>query len=167
MIINNIFHGHSWLFMDIRVLLKPCFNGRWSLTLRSSSNWSGNMKSLNPCFNGRWSLTLEELDVQREMLAVLILVLMEDGLWHFLNDGKVQLCRRLNPCFNGRWALTGTDTSQWSILLSLNPCFNGRWSRDPAGANANSAMLIPRILLITRRIWICVIREIFAPFAFP
>ena len=35
---------------------------------------------LNPCFNGRWSRTLREKFEKILLLGVLILVLMEDGL---------------------------------------------------------------------------------------
>ena len=40
--------------------LNPCFNGRWSRTLRATQNLTM-MACLNPCFNGRWSRTVESI----------------------------------------------------------------------------------------------------------
>ncbi len=62
--------------------------------------------SLNPCCNGRCSLT--ELLRERWSIScrVLILVVMEDALWHYGVgcDGIPIEC--LNPCCNGRCSLT-------------------------------------------------------------
>ena len=60
--------------------LNPCSNGIWSLTItwRLSLRW---LLSLNPCSNGIWSLTWQyhlSLSIRE---SVLILVLMEYGLW--------------------------------------------------------------------------------------
>ena len=37
---------------------------------------------------------------------VLILVLMEDGLWQMYHSEFYNQDISLNPCFNGRWSLT-------------------------------------------------------------
>ena len=86
---------------------------------------------LNPCFNGIWSLRTSEPKSSGRTNPVLILVLMEYGLWE-IKAWKLRFhsfggC--LNPCFNGIWSLSNNETN---ILLqkvnSLNPCFNGIWS---------------------------------------
>ena len=63
--------------------LNPCCSGRWSRTVTStmlsSSIWSG----LNPCCSGRWSRTEAKKIKKEHKLAVLILVVVEDGLVPF------------------------------------------------------------------------------------
>ena len=108
--------------------LNPCSNGIWSLT-RVARIVRDAAMGLNPCSNGIWSLTiihiprhlnpdvlilvLMEYGLWRLWLKkrsarpqVLILVLMEYGLWlHFINVVKsTKDC--LNPCSNGIWSLT-------------------------------------------------------------
>ena len=41
-----------------------------------------------------------------EKLLVLILILMEDGLWQLNDSGITKLSLGLNPYSNGRWSLT-------------------------------------------------------------
>ena len=62
--------------------LNPCSNGIWSLT-QLESCWKASKPSLNPCSNGIWSLTSEAKDQGTQGGQVLILVLMEYGLWHW------------------------------------------------------------------------------------
>ena len=91
----------SYLRVLILVLVE---DGLWQLLAVLS--WL--LICLNPCFSGRWSLTFVtscKRVQSTEVLTVLILVLVEDGLWpkpkvHWLNHS----C--LNPCFSGRWSLT-------------------------------------------------------------
>ena len=59
--------------------LNPCSNGIWSLTGTCTSN-PFPQDSLNPCSNGIWSLTNNENRIDGDRV-VLILVLMEYGLW--------------------------------------------------------------------------------------
>ena len=86
-------------------------------------------------------------------LAVLILVLMEYGLWQARKSTIVFVPPGLNPCSNGIWSLTPQSTPStfigkivlilvlmeyglWLIYcatiifssISLNPCSNGIWS---------------------------------------
>ena len=44
-------------------------------------------------------------------VAVLILVLMEDGL-RARNNVDLELQGRLNPCFNGRWSARGKSITR-------------------------------------------------------
>ena len=63
--------------------------------------------------------------------AVLILVLVEDGLGASLSmqESGMQLC--LNPCFSGGWSRSFMLHAQnRSNVVSLNPCFSGGWSRS-------------------------------------
>ena len=60
--------------------LNPCSNGIWSLTDTGVIIPSPE-PGLNPCSNGIWSLTWEGTR-NRCLRQVLILVLMEYGLWH-------------------------------------------------------------------------------------
>ena len=83
--------------------LNPCSNGIWSLTLMQLLWLQG--LGLNPCSNGIWSLTHDYL--RRQVRGqVLILVLMEYGLWHAALWLFPTPQRRLNPCSNGIWSLT-------------------------------------------------------------
>ena len=61
-------------------------------------------------------------------LTVLILVLMEYGLWLEIIDHLNQECG-LNPCSNGIWSLTTVVEDELKDATSrLNPCSNGIWS---------------------------------------
>ena len=42
--------------------LNPCFNGRWSRTVKETMR-NPHIKRLNPCFNGRWSRTKGDIVV--------------------------------------------------------------------------------------------------------
>ena len=86
--------------------LNPCFNGRWSLTFTVTETTVVTTDGLNPCFNGRWSLTFRTKEAAIRFLGVLILVLMEDGLWQVVKCMMETELWSLNPCFNGRWSLT-------------------------------------------------------------
>ena len=72
--------GSRWLCRSI-VGLNPCSNGIWSLTQVSQNLTIAQLTGLNPCSNGIWSLTRGESDSARPSAWVLILVLMEYGLW--------------------------------------------------------------------------------------
>ena len=63
------------------VIAWGCCNGRWSLTWQSMIGTSTTLWGLNPCCNGIWSLTLNNMNALNELLDVLILVVMEYGLW--------------------------------------------------------------------------------------
>ena len=63
--------------------------------------------------------------------AVLILVLVEDGLGESLADYMGAHDNSLNPCFSGGWS----RSLKYTIIVyipehSLNPCFSGGWSRS-------------------------------------
>ena len=60
--------------------LNPCSNGIWSLTLATGEWVDDGLERLNPCSNGIWSLTII-LSIFWSTSVVLILVLMEYGLW--------------------------------------------------------------------------------------
>ena len=101
---------------------------------------------LNPCSNG-----LTPYSVTGYGAWVLILVLMEYGLWHD-SSCLVSNGLSLNPCSNGIWSLTEDRCKMKVTLLSvlilvlmeyglwpdatfvafrdpsLNPCSNGIWS---------------------------------------
>ena len=64
--------------------------------------------------------------------AVLILVLVEDGLGAFIAIPKEHKSQRLNPCFSGGWSRSSHIyyyIKTWE-LDCLNPCFSGGWSRS-------------------------------------
>ena len=87
--------------------LNPCFNGRYSQSLRRWRNWE-DCKSLNPCFNGRYSQSATQRVDKRHQRVVLILVLMEDTLRAFVREEKKKATKCLNPCFNGRYSQRGS-----------------------------------------------------------
>ena len=115
--------------------LNPCSNGIWSLT-SSPTLLKNYMIGLNPCSNGIWSLTRIGFTAQASRL-VLILVLMEYGLWPSARLLYRQPLWRLNPCSNGIWSLTCMIGLMILIESSLNPCSNGIWSLTATGKLAS------------------------------
>ena len=120
-----------WLLWQLfitwhRIRLNPCSNGIWSLTgffwVFRPAFWG-----LNPCSNGIWSLTALGALIGIGC-RVLILVLMEYGLWHIITGVKNLPWLRLNPCSNGIWSLTVSWQCKHHWCQSLNPCSNGIWS---------------------------------------
>ena len=59
--------------------------------------------------------------------TVLILVLMEYGLWQTIRQAREICSVGLNPCSNGIWSLT-VPRMRDPRLAGLNPCSNGIWS---------------------------------------
>ena len=125
--------------------LNPCSNGIWSLTGRQSCKWMTSM-CLNPCSNGIWSLTSNRRCCPPSQWTVLILVLMEYGLWQKRSE---------------RWELRATvlilvlmEYGLWLDMLDsteiktsgLNPCSNGIWSLTWDGAALFK--LITRVLIL-------------------
>ena len=107
--------------------LNPCSNGIWSLT-HCEGTGSYDPVCLNPCSNGIWSLTLSKVHYHFRYI-VLILVLMEYGLWLPSQLTQQLSGGGLNPCSNGIWSLTHQSYCPWYRLqYSLNPCSNGIWS---------------------------------------
>ena len=108
---------------------------------------------LNPCFSGRWSLT-HRLAMRRKEI-VLILVLVEDGLWR--PWGQPWLRRwisRLNPCFSGRWSLTflGSNRKSWKPeVLILVLMEDGLWRIIPIVMNTSVMVLI--LVLMEDGLW--------------
>ena len=86
------------------------------------------VKSLNPYSNGRWSLTACIKWRISYCILVLILILMEDGLWQSVRCTNRNKKWSLNPYSNGRWSLTVGKSLEYAIDISLNPYSNGRWS---------------------------------------
>ena len=87
--------------------------------------------SLNPCFSGGWSRSAAKAGGDQFDAAVLILVLVEDGLGGQTNLAGHPLRDRLNPCFSGGWSRSLIIyEDEYSAPSSLNPCFSGGWSRS-------------------------------------
>ena len=63
---------------SVKDRLNPCCYGRWSQSCVYSEN--GSFECLNPCCYGRWSQSVVNIAAMNEINAVLILVVMEDGL---------------------------------------------------------------------------------------
>ena len=67
---------------------------------------AGRNACLNPCCSGQWSRTARyglETEVARE---VLILVVVDNGLVHFVLWVLLQRYLGLNPCCSGQWSRT-------------------------------------------------------------
>ena len=60
--------------------LNPCFSGGWSRRIETAIRTFANTNRLNPCFSGGWSRSGDTFKVTTAVAAVLILVLVEDGL---------------------------------------------------------------------------------------
>ena len=140
------------IFSTFGLRLNPCCNGIWSLTYGSVLRTSLYESSLNPCCNGIWSLTTAANVVRTLRADVLILVVMEYGLWpgrktHNSSANTVLilvvmeyglwqerlLCRRLRR--SRVLILVVMEYGLWlmqfmcmTIVMSLNPCCNGIWS---------------------------------------
>ncbi len=112
------------------------------------------MPCLNPCFNGRWSLTSDMNAYLGNAFSVLILVLMEDGLWLFVTKKGAKAFDSLNPCFNGRWSLTLMKMLLMIVtIISLNPCFNGRWSLTMKANLFASCVQVLILVLMEDGLW--------------
>ena len=84
--------------------------------------------SLNPCCNGRWSLTPQKSHCEKEKQKVLILVVMEDGLWllNVLSYSRIMNVLILVVMEDGLWRVSVVCI--WTCPWRVNPCCNGRWS---------------------------------------
>ena len=124
-------------------MLLQCFS--WSFRRHRQ------LTGLNPCSNGIWSLTYAWTKNSVIRWRVLILVLMEYGLWHG-SDGAQPLHAQvlilvLMEYGLWRWSLLCIVSlvlvlilvlmeyglwHEWQtlmpVLISLNPCSNGIWS---------------------------------------
>ena len=92
-------------FLSQVVSLNPCCSGRWSRTVKLQPIRINNT-SLNPCCSGRWSRTALRIAAKFNLEAVLILVVVEDGLVHRMSVESLKSLSCLNPCCSGRWSRT-------------------------------------------------------------
>ena len=76
----GLWHMKAKVYLLESYCLNPCSNGIWSLT-KLCRSYIPLLSRLNPCSNGIWSLTLPSWDRGWRSSNVLILVLMEYGLW--------------------------------------------------------------------------------------
>ena len=61
--------------------------------------------------------------------AILILVVVENGLVRRMYHFCILWNLGLNPCCSGRWSRTECFKMFRHLLNSLNPCCSGRWTR--------------------------------------
>ena len=118
---------HIWTSSNhIEAGLNPCSNGIWSLTW-VRVNRTSDVKVVLILVLMEYGLWLPGYDRRKNQFMVLILVLMEYGLWQFvvwINS----LIISLNPCSNGIWSLTSLSRRRRRPSFCLNPCSNGIWS---------------------------------------
>ena len=82
--LNPCYSGRWTLRMVVHQLslpfkgLNPCYFGRETLRKKIVRMYAG--MGLNPCYFGRWTLSCSS-DPLRHVRTVLILVILEDGLW--------------------------------------------------------------------------------------
>ena len=84
---------------------------------------------LNPYCSGRWSRTPSLFLASLRSRAVLILIVVEDGLVQGFTVSLPDSVECLNPYCSGRWSRT---LALWQLInkfFSLNPYCSGRWSR--------------------------------------
>ena len=132
--------------------LNPCSNGIWSLT-RAGTCSACILRSLNPCSNGIWSLTSKKGGPMRIKFHVLILVLMEYGLWLSLSGGLTGRRMCLNPCSNGIWSLTNSPLNCEQDTPGLNPCSNGIWSLTYGGKTMANSIDVLILVLMEYGLW--------------
>ena len=94
-------HGHCEI-MGIAKSLNPCFNGTYSRSCVSCHEGFP-QDCLNPCFNGTYSRSTAE-KTREDIVAVLILVLMEHTLGGLMSRRCRDCTYGLNPCFNGTYS---------------------------------------------------------------
>ena len=86
--------------------LNPYCSGQWSRTINDDKRAETALKSLNPYCSGQWSSTCLSLQIPVALSAVLILVVVDNGL---VPVSLSELQRRrvsLNPCCSGQWSST-------------------------------------------------------------
>ena len=107
---------------------------------------------LNPCSNGIWSLTGQIISPQ-VWIIVLILVLMEYGLWPLPRRDARTWAVSLNPCSNGIWSLTFTvmPIRQIICVLILVLMEYGLWRRPHVLPDAVLKVLI--LVLMEYGLW--------------
>ena len=110
----GLWRNPSWLYFFQCYRLNPCSNGIWSLTNNLLAE-TLHASCLNPCSNGIWSLTSEDRVGCVYQCRVLILVLMEYGLWLWVKQPSISLTDSLNPCSNGIWSLTKVNNTVSSV----------------------------------------------------
>ena len=80
---------------------------------------------------------------------VLILVLMEYGLWRPTGLGSRRTCLRLNPCSNGIWSLTSTSmtvTRPASVLILVLMEY-GLWLPSPLLPKCSISLVLILVLM--------------------
>ena len=109
--------------------LNPCCAGLWSLTNFLQNKNCSNRKVLILVVldYGLWLCFLKRIRTMR--VTVLILVVLDYGLWLIIPQQNDPDNPRLNPCCAGLWSLTDKEVRlRWELLKSLNPCCAGLWS---------------------------------------
>ena len=84
---------------------------------------------LNPCYSGRWSRRYDRISQNERRNAVLILVVVEDGLGEDMSLTMILFSISLNPCFTGRWSRNLPRTQRirrWEDILILVVVEEGR-----------------------------------------
>ena len=90
---------------ELSCCINPCCSGQWSSTSGKARSKRTTAKSLNPCCSGQWSSTFKR-NVDTTTGAVLILVVVDNGLvLYFLIFFKL-IILSLNPCCSGQWSST-------------------------------------------------------------
>ena len=108
---------------------------------------------LNPCSNGIWSLTCRSC-CSSDCCVVLILVLMEYGLWLYRTSDKQTHVTRLNPCSNGIWSLTHKGVTMRIHIDGLNPCSNGIWSLTDENGIDKTFFAVLILVLMEYGLWL-------------
>ena len=80
--------------------------------------------------------------------AVLILVVMEDGLREFEAGEEYQVNDGLNPCCYGRWSQSLELQNFLLYFASLNPCCYGRWSQRGRERPSNRVESVTVLILV-------------------
>ena len=111
--------------------LNPCSNGIWSLTQLITLQRNPSAVCLNPCSNGIWSLTQSACVQLFPLWYVLILVLMEYGLWQSKLSGESNESSVLILVLMEYGLWPNCQTTLTAGRRCLNPCSNGIWSLTP------------------------------------
>ena len=101
------------------ICLNPCFSGGWSRRSPKHFLRLEDKYGLNPCFSGGWSRRRRSSRRGRAFNAVLILVLVEDGLGEYESVTRDVNYKGLNPCFSGGWSRRATFES-----VCQQDCYN-------------------------------------------
>ena len=114
--------------------------------------------SLNPFCFGIWGLRKELKEVIKRLKKVLILFVLEYGVWATISFANYEESLRLNPFCFGIWGLRTYAFNGSTILCGLNPFCFGIWGLR-ATNNVATEVIASVLILFVLEYGVWVIKE--------